>query len=91
VRIKISLEKIANFIKKKYQWILGVIFVLMLCLSIFIYYQYVYLVIKAQPEIIAEKVMLDYENLDKFLKNIDTRQENLSRVQVTKYFDPFND
>ncbi|PIP17355.1 MAG: hypothetical protein COX44_00390 [Candidatus Portnoybacteria bacterium CG23_combo_of_CG06-09_8_20_14_all_37_13] len=86
---KISLEKVNYFLKNYYRWILGIIFVLLFCLNILIYYQYVYLTMKAEPEPTLEKITIDQEGLKKILDNLDKRQENLERVEKTNYSDPF--
>jgi hypothetical protein len=86
---KLPLEKIEHFLKNYHLWILGIIFALLLCLNGLIYYQYVYLAIKAQPKPILEEVVIDQETLDKVLDNLDIRIETLSRVETTAYSDPF--
>jgi cell division protein YceG involved in septum cleavage len=91
MRIKISPQKISNFLKKYYFWILGAIFFLLLCLNAFIYYQCVYLTTNTQPKAIGREVTIDEETLNKIMKNIEERKESLSRAKTTKYFNPFDD
>jgi len=86
---KPSLTAVYNFLKKHYVVILGIIFALLLCLNFLIYYQYVYLTMKAQPEPTDEKVVIDQETLEKVLDNLDVRLKNLVRVRLTSYSDPF--
>lgn len=91
MKIKINRRKIYQFLKKHYQWILGIIFILSLILNGFIYYQYVYSVVNSQFQVSVEKAMLNQENLQGFLDNIETREENLNRVETQQYFNPFSD
>ena len=86
---KPSLTAVYNFLGKHYLMILGIIFSLLLCLNLLIYYQYVYLTVKAQPEPTIEKVVIDQETLEKVLNNLDIRLKNLVRVRLTSYADPF--
>jgi len=90
-KINISLETISNFLKKYYFWILGVIFFLLFCLSIFIYYQHIYLTINTQLDPTQEEIVIDQEMIEKVMGNIEGRQDNLSRVEKKDYQDPFND
>ena len=91
MKIEIVRGKIYRFLKKYYQFILGIIFILSLILNGFIYYQYVYLVINSKPQVKVEQIMLNQKNLESFLTNIETREENLERVRAGQYFNPFND
>jgi hypothetical protein len=86
---KPSPEKIYNFLKKYYRWILGIIFALLICLNVLVYYQYIYLTIKSQPELILDKVTIDQETLQNVLDNLEMREESLWRVKHTHYTDPF--
>ena len=86
---KISFKKIHNFFKKYYPWILGIIFILLISLDVFIYYQYVYLTMKARPEITDEGMVINQEILQEVLNNLDKREETLFRVKTTQYADPF--
>jgi len=86
---KPSLTAIHNFLRKHYLMILGIIFILLICLNFLIYYQYVYLTIGAQPESTIERIVIDQETLGKVLNNLDIRLKNLVRVRLTNYFDPF--
>jgi len=86
---KISLTAVYNFLKKHYLVILGIIFGLLICLNLLIYYQYVYLTIKTQPEPTIERVVINQETLEKVLNNLDIRLNNLVRVRLTNYSDPF--
>ncbi|MFH1460961.1 MAG: hypothetical protein ABIF84_00865 [Patescibacteria group bacterium] len=91
MEIKINRGKIYRFLKKYYQWILGIVFILLLIFNGFIYYQYVYLVVESKPQVNVEQVMLNQKNLEGFLENIETREENLNRVRFSQYHNPFND
>lgn len=86
---KPSLTAVYSFLRKHYLVILGIIFGLLICLNLLIYYQYVYLTVKAQPEVFFEKVVIDQETLEKVLNNLDIRLKNLVRVRLTSYTDPF--
>ena len=86
---KPSLTAVYNFLRKYYIVILGIIFGLLICFNLLIYYQYVYLTVKVQPESTIEKVVIDQETLEKVLSNLDARLENLVRVRLTNYADPF--
>ena len=86
---KPSLTAVYNFLRKHYLVILGIIFGLLICLNLLIYYQYVYLTMNVQPEPIIEKVAIDQETLEKVLNNLDIRLKNLVRVRLTNYADPF--
>ena len=86
---KPSLTAVYNFLKKHYLMILGIIFALLICLNALIYYQYVYLTMRVQPEPTIEKVAIDQETLEKVLNNLDIRLKNLDRVRLTNYADPF--
>jgi len=83
------LEKIHYFLEKYYRLILGIFFALLICLNMLIYYQFVYLVMKARPDLTSEEVTIDQENLGKVLDNLDQRQENLKRIEHASYPDPF--
>ncbi len=86
---KISLEKV-NYLLKKYRRLIpGIVFILLVGLNIFIYYQYVYLVMVVRPEPKLEKTTIDRENLEKVLDSLDQRQTTLNRVERTGYSDPF--
>lgn len=87
----IPFKKIYVFLEKYLKLILGAVFVLVLILNAFIYYQYVYLIMQVQPEPVIEKVLVDHETLKKVLADVMMREDNLSRVRAIKYFDPFND
>jgi len=86
---KPSLTAVYSFLRKNYLVILGIIFGLLICLNILIYYQYVYLTVKAQLEPTIEKVVIDQETLEKVLNNLDIRLKNLVRIRLTNYADPF--
>jgi len=86
---KLSLTAAYNFLRKHYLVILGIIFGLLICLNLLIYYQYVYLTMKAQPEPTIEKVVIDQKTLEKVLNNLDIRLKNLVRIRLTNYSDPF--
>ncbi len=89
--VKFLPKKTFNYLKKYYLWIIGVIFISLLFLNIFIYYQYIYLVMKNQPELINQEININEEVLQKVRENIDKREENLFRVRKTEYYNPFND
>jgi len=86
---KINLSKAYNFLKKYYRCILGIIFALLICINALVYYQYVYLMMKVQPEPVLEKIAINQEILQKVLDNLNIRDANLSRVKTTQYTDPF--
>lgn len=86
---KISPEKIHNFLSNYYPWILIIIFVLLICFNALIYYQYVYLSVKADLEPRGEEIAIDQEILQKVLDNVNLREDNLLRVQQKKYYSPF--
>lgn len=88
--VKISIEKISNFLKKYYFWILGVVFILLICFNFFIYYKYIYLLIRTEPSFIVNEITINNKTLQKILDNIEIREENLLRVQTNEYPDPFN-
>ncbi|MEA2113135.1 MAG: hypothetical protein U9P63_00535 [Patescibacteria group bacterium] len=88
--IKISFETISLFLEKYYKLILGIIFILLLCLNVFIYYKYVYLADKMEANATIESVSVNEEVLNKVLEEIDFREKTLMRVETNKYFDPFN-
>lgn len=84
-----SLIKIYNFLKKYYRVILGIILALLICFNVFVYYQYVYLIIKSQDRPSLEKVTINQEILEEVLNNLEIREETLWRVEHTHYADPF--
>jgi len=88
--MEISFEKINLFLEKYYKLILGAIFVLLLCLNAFIYYNYVYLATKAEVSATVESVSIDEEVLSKVLGEIRIKEKALIRIETDKYFDPFN-
>ncbi len=89
-RISILIN-IYNFLRKHYPIILGIFFASLICINIFVYYQYVHLAMETQTELNIEKIVIDQETLEKVLSDINEREENLSRVRKTQYYDPFND
>ncbi len=91
ITISLSLEKMTSFLDKRRLWIIGAIFVLLLCFNAFIYYQYIYRIMIVQPEPEIEKMVINQELLENFLNGITARQGNLSRVKTADYPDPFND
>lgn len=76
--------------KKNCPWVIGIIFVLLISINIFIYYQYVYLTMKTQPELANEEILINEEIFQKVQDNIEKRENTLSRVEETKYYNPFN-
>ncbi len=74
---------------KYYRWILVIIFILLICFNAFIYYQYIYLAVRARPESQGKEVAIDQETLEEVLENLNLREENLSRVKKTRYASPF--
>jgi len=87
---KISFKKIHNFFKKYYFYILGIIFIALICFNFFIYYQYICLLTDIDTSIINDEVKIDQETLQAILDDINMREDNLHRIQENKYFDPFN-
>jgi len=88
--IKFLPKKIVDFLKKKCPWIIGIIFVLLISINIFIYYQYVYLTMKIQPELTNEEISINEEIFKKVQEDIKKRVNTLSRVKRTEYRNPFN-
>lgn len=84
------LKKTYNFLKKYYFYILGVIFIILICFNFYVYYKYVYLLTDIEIGIINDEVKIDQETLQNVLDNIILRENNLDRVRTNKYFDPFN-
>lgn len=91
MKILIPFKQIYNFLNKYISRILVIFFVLLLILNAFVYYQYMYLVIKIDPEPVVKKTYINQETLERVLDDIYIREENLLRVQTSEYFDPFND
>jgi len=87
---KISFKKIHNLSKKYYFYILGIIFIILICLNLFVYYKYVYLLTNIDMKVINDEVKIDQQALQNVLDNIEMREDNLDRIQTNKYFDPFN-
>jgi len=44
---------------------------------------------RAHPDPTIERAVINEENLNKVLDNLETREDNLMRVQKTDYADPF--
>ena len=88
--MKISIEKTNFFLKKYYRLILGIIFILLLCLNVFVYYKYVYLATKAEISVTVERASVNEKILNEVLEEIDIREKTLIRIETNKYFDPFN-
>ncbi len=91
IKFSLSLEKVSNFLKKYYFWILGLILLVLLCLNAFVYYQYVYLTMNARVVPADGKIVIDQEIIEKVMDVIEEREENLTRVKTKDYFNPFND
>jgi len=89
--IRISSEKISYFLKKYHFWILGLILLLVLSFSAFIYYKNVYLVINTRVESVGGEITIDEYALDKIMSNIEKREDNLFRVETKNYINPFKD
>lgn len=89
--IKFLPKKIFDYLKKYYLWIIGIIFILLISINIFIYYQYVYLTMKTPPELANEEIVINEKIFQKVQENIEKREDTLSRVEETKYYNPFND
>jgi len=85
-----SFKKINSFLKKYYFYILGLVFIILICLNFFIYYEHVYLLTDMKIGIVNDEVKIDEEVLQNVLDNIDMREDNSRRIQENKYFDPFN-
>ncbi len=88
--MKISIEKTNFFLKKYYRLILGIIFILLLCLNVFVYYKYVYLAAKAEIRVTIKKASINEKILNEVLEEIDIREKTLIRIETNKYLDPFN-
>jgi len=86
---RISVDLVYKILKKYRLLILGIFFVLLTCFNALAYYQYVFLTMRAHPEPIIERAVINEENLSKVLGNLETREGNLMRVQKTNYTDPF--
>lgn len=80
-----NFKKVYLFLRREQKTILAVIFALLLFLNALIFYQYVYLTVKKEPELKIEKIEINQEILGKILANIEKRQETLSRVLTTGY------
>jgi len=86
---KIPPKKIYNFLRRHYRWVLAVIFVILICFNGFIWYRYIYLVVRAKLEPQETEIAIDQKTLEKVLDNVNLREENLSRVKRTRYLSPF--
>jgi len=84
------LKKTYNFFKKYYLYIIAILFIILVCISFFVYYKYIYLLTDVEMNIINDEVKIDQETLQNVLDNIILREDNLDRVRTNKYFDPFN-
>ena len=86
---RISVDLVYKILKKYRLLILGIFFAVLICFNALVYYQYVFMVMRAHPEPIIEKAVINDENLNKVLSNLETREDNLIRIQETQYADPF--
>ena len=86
---KLNLEKTNHFLVRYYHFVLGIFFVLLICLGLMVYYQLVYLTMKAKPELTLEKTTIDQEKLEMVLNNLEQRENNLERIRQTSYSNPF--
>ena len=86
---RLSVDLVYKILKKYRLLILGIFFALLICFNALVYYQYVFLTMRAHPEPIIEKAVIDEENLSKVLGNLETRENNLMRVEKSQYADPF--
>jgi len=86
---RISVDLVYKILKKYRLLILGIFFAVLICFNALVYYQYVFMAMRAHPEPIIEKAVINEENLNKVLGNLETREDNLIRVQETRYADPF--
>jgi flagellar basal body-associated protein FliL len=84
-----SLEKIYNFLKKYYIWILIGVFLVLLSLNGLIYYKYVYLTITEEPQPRITRIKVLEDKLDGVLVELETRQKTLDRVKENEYDNPF--
>ncbi|OGZ35315.1 MAG: hypothetical protein A3A94_02465 [Candidatus Portnoybacteria bacterium RIFCSPLOWO2_01_FULL_43_11] len=84
-----NFKKIYIFLRTYERWILGAIFLLLLCFNVLIVYQYIYLAVNKQPELKTDKMEINQEILGKILDDIEEREETLSRVLKKQYSDPF--
>jgi len=85
----ISVDLIYKILKKYRLLILGIFFALLICFNALVYYQYVFMAMRAHPDPTIERAVINEENLNKVLDNLETREDNLMRVQKTDYADPF--
>ncbi|MFH0906996.1 MAG: hypothetical protein ABIC36_03040 [bacterium] len=85
----ISIHVIHKFLKKNYFLILGIVFIVLFCFYVFVYYKYVYSIINIQIETDIEEVSINQDMLKEVLDNLEMRQENLLRVETIQYPDPF--
>ncbi len=90
IKINLSLERISNFLKKYHFFILGIIFILLLCFNAFIYNQYVYVTTNMEVDPVGDKVVIDRDVFKKVIEIIDERNDNLIRVKTENYYTPFN-
>jgi len=89
--IKFLPKKLFDTLKNYTPWIIGGIFVLLISINILIYYQYVYLAMKTQPELIDEEIVINDRIFQRVQEDIEKRKDALSRVKETKYYNPFTD
>lgn len=86
---RISIDLVYKFLKKYRLLILGIFFAILICFNALVYYQYVFLTMRAHPEPIIERLVINEEDLNKVLSNLETREDNLMRVEESRYADPF--
>jgi|GEM_PF-1363491 len=91
IKINLSLERISSFLKKYHFFILGIIFILLLCFNAFIYYQYVYVATNMNVDPVDDRIVVDEDVLKKVIESIDERKDNLIRVKTESYSTPFDD
>jgi len=89
MRIKISSEKTADFLKSYHYGILGIILVIFLTFNAIAYYQYVYLTMNIKVDPDGQKVLVDKDTLDKIMESVDERENNLKRIEAGAYKNPF--
>jgi uncharacterized metal-binding protein len=88
---KISIEKINSILEKCYHWIVGLILLLLFLVSLFIYYQNIYLVVHKEIEVNIDKSAINQETLSQVLSNIKERQDRLVEIKENHYRNPFNE
>jgi len=87
--IEFAPKKVSEFVRGYQKRVLGIFLVILLCLNVLIYSLYVFIPMKNHSEPVSEKTTIDQETLSKVLEDVSEREENLSRVNRVRYYDPF--